>query len=265
MAEFPSLPLFTDSLLADTGHLNHEEFGAYMRILILLWRTPECRIPCADAWLMRKLVCDTNKFNELFKPLFLEFLTSDGAYYRQKRLSKEFEYVRAMRVKNRGAAKSRWDKEKRPNSGNAPTPTPIPVRDIEDKSSISVEPLENLFPQPEKKELKNGRVKKQPLTTLPDDWRPHERHYEKCRAGGHEANILADQFRNHHIARATRFANWDAAFYTWIGNASKYNGYPAAPKSFNGKRAYGDSIQDAAEVAKRIMEEKENLRAGGFL
>jgi uncharacterized protein YdaU (DUF1376 family) len=79
----------------------------------------------ADAWLMRKLMCDTNKFNDLFKPLFSEFLTSDGYFYSQKRLSKEFAYVRMMRERNRGAAKSRWNKEKHPHSGNAPHPTPL--------------------------------------------------------------------------------------------------------------------------------------------
>lgn len=124
MAEFPALPLFTDSILADTAHLTHEEFGAYMRVMILIWRTPECRIPVANAWLMRKLMCDESKFNDLFKPLFLEFLTSDGSFYRQKRLSKEFDYVRKMRLKNRGAAKSRWNKEKYASSGIAPHPTP---------------------------------------------------------------------------------------------------------------------------------------------
>src|SRR6266568_1440583 len=38
MAEFPILPLKTDALIADTQHLSTEEFGAYMRLLIAMWR-----------------------------------------------------------------------------------------------------------------------------------------------------------------------------------------------------------------------------------
>jgi hypothetical protein len=55
LAEFPALPLFTDAILADTAHLSHEEFGAYMRILILMWRTPECRISCGRCMAYAKI------------------------------------------------------------------------------------------------------------------------------------------------------------------------------------------------------------------
>jgi uncharacterized protein YdaU (DUF1376 family) len=102
LAEFPALPLFTDLLLADTGHLSHEEFGAYMRILILIWRSPDCRIRSAHAWLMRRK-------------------DRSGAFYTQKRLLKEFLYVRESRQKKSDAAKSRWETEK--THANAMHPT----------------------------------------------------------------------------------------------------------------------------------------------
>ena len=64
MAEFPALPLFTDAVIADCNHLTDEEFGAYMRILIVMWRSPGCKIPFADAWLMRRMGGDASKYNE---------------------------------------------------------------------------------------------------------------------------------------------------------------------------------------------------------
>ena len=38
MAELPFMPVATDALIADTAHMSAAEFGAYMRILIAMWR-----------------------------------------------------------------------------------------------------------------------------------------------------------------------------------------------------------------------------------
>lgn len=38
MAEMPAMPIWTDALLGDTSHLSPAEFGAYMRILLVMWR-----------------------------------------------------------------------------------------------------------------------------------------------------------------------------------------------------------------------------------
>lgn len=124
MAEFPALPLFTDALLADTEHLSHEEFGAYIRLLITIWRAPECRIPAAMAWLMRRLRVDAAEYARLYEPLIAEFLQSDGNWISQKRLRREFEYLRKSRGKQTVKAKARWDKKKEPSRGIAPDPTP---------------------------------------------------------------------------------------------------------------------------------------------
>lgn len=48
MSSFPSLPLFTDAFLADTGHLSAQETGAYLLLLMMAWRLPECRLPDND-------------------------------------------------------------------------------------------------------------------------------------------------------------------------------------------------------------------------
>ena len=122
MAEFPALPLFTDAIIADTTHLSNEEFGAYMRLLMHIWRTPGCKIPSADAWVMRKMGVDESKFNALVKPLIAEFLQHDrqGNWLSQKRLSKEFEYVKKHSEKMTELAKIRWRKENVPCERNAP-------------------------------------------------------------------------------------------------------------------------------------------------
>lgn len=124
MAEFPALPLFTDALLADTEHLSEEEFGAYIKLLIIIWRNSNCKIPNDDAWIMRRLRADEAKYNRLYKPLIKEFLQSDGNFITQKRLLKEFEYLRKVRGQKSVNAKSRWDKEKPESKRKTPHPTP---------------------------------------------------------------------------------------------------------------------------------------------
>lgn len=129
MAEFPALPLFTDALVADTDHLSDEEFGAYIRMLIMIWRNANCRIPADAVWLMRRLKVNEEKYNRLYKPLIAEFFTSTGNYISQKRLLKEFEYLRAARQKHSAAGKARWNKKKEPLNSTAPHPTPTPKKE----------------------------------------------------------------------------------------------------------------------------------------
>lgn len=112
MAEFPALPLFTDSLIADTAHLNDEEFGRYIRLLIIMWRSPDCRIPNDRSWVAKRLRLDPLQYDSDIKPLVDEFCISNGNWLMQKRLTKVFETVREKVQKNTEAAKSRWQKEK---------------------------------------------------------------------------------------------------------------------------------------------------------
>ena len=144
MAEFAALPLFTDSWIADTAHLTRHERGLYFDLLVLMWRTPGCRVPQDIDWTMRRLRCDETE-RAMLVSIFDEFCTCDGNWRTQKRLQKEFEYVRLHSRKQSDSAKARWNKEKnnatayakpmpehdsRHASGNAPTPTPTPTPNI---------------------------------------------------------------------------------------------------------------------------------------
>lgn len=156
MADFPALPLWTDAYLADTGHLTDQEHGIYLRLLMLMWRNPGCRLPNDDKWLARRFT-SVEYVQEHVRPLIEEFCSNDGNWITQKRLRREFEFCTSSSRKQRARAKSRWKKEKNPcradnpadaekmpatcrddagdvpdecrsdaASGNAPTPTPTP-------------------------------------------------------------------------------------------------------------------------------------------
>lgn len=142
MAEFPALPLFTDAITADCGHLTDEEFGRYVRLLILMWRSPSCRIPCDPQWICKRLRVDALAYAQLVQPILQEFCKQDNGHWVQKRLLKEYQFVQGLTEKRRKAAVLRWEKQKgidkkgkngmqvhkqSISTSDAPTPTPTPT------------------------------------------------------------------------------------------------------------------------------------------
>lgn len=149
MAEFAALPIFTDAIIADTQHLDDAEFGRYVRLLIVTWRSPRCEIPNDKAWIAKRLRLDPLQYDGMIWPIIREFFSgvdnsgeivpisgNANAYatITQKRLKKEWNYTFAKREAARQNAKSRWEKEKvpweriskTPKSAYAPTPSPTP-------------------------------------------------------------------------------------------------------------------------------------------
>lgn len=89
-------------------------------------------------------------------------------------------------------------------------------------------------PNPEPK-IRSGRVRGSARkTSLPDNWAPTITAYATASKLGmtrEEINHEADQFRNSAIANGRTYADWDAAFRTWIGNNVKWQAERAANRS----------------------------------
>lgn len=114
MAEFPSLEIFTDAYLADTGDLTDAEHGAYFLMLFTAWRRPDNALINDMAWLQRALGahCSNmhgNHFQSVVPGLLNRFwqLGPDGKW-RQRRLEKEREFRRNFSGKQREKANKRW-------------------------------------------------------------------------------------------------------------------------------------------------------------
>jgi uncharacterized protein YdaU (DUF1376 family) len=112
VSAFPHLPLFTDAWVADTKHLSRLERGTYHDLIVLMWRSPECRVPNDDAWLGKRLGMTANEVVAELRPLIAEFCHVDGNWVTQKRLKKEWDWCSKRASKNSVSAKSRWDNEK---------------------------------------------------------------------------------------------------------------------------------------------------------
>lgn len=56
-------------------------------------------------------------------------------------------------------------------------------------------------------------------TSIPDDWKPNQRHAEQARERSADLSSEAFAFRNHAQAHDRRCADWDAAFRNWLAKA----------------------------------------------
>lgn len=143
MADFPSLPLWTDAYLADTRHLTLAEHGAYLLLLIEAWRRPRCTLPDNDE-LLARLTCQTIDAWQAMKPAVMSFWKLDmrSTEWTQKRLVAERKYLDGQRVLQSERATKGWKTRKNQYAGSMPddcpidatsgnalsTPTPTPIK-----------------------------------------------------------------------------------------------------------------------------------------
>jgi uncharacterized protein YdaU (DUF1376 family) len=146
MAEFPALPLWTDAYLADTTHLTLEQHGAYLKLLIVAWRSPSCSLPADDKIIARYLQISPRRWSAIKPDIMPMFSLSDGKLV-QKRLKAERERVTRSRQQRVAAgeasAKARELKAKETES-----------TDVHDLVEPSVDtgdgvPWEQPYPEPE--------------------------------------------------------------------------------------------------------------------
>lgn len=211
MSAFPSLPLFTDAFIADTGHLNAQQTGAYLMLLMVAWRTAECRLPDDDDKLARWARVDRRTWNRV-KPAVMEFWTLRDGFWTQRRLTQERDIV----SKRADAARLNGKHGGRPKSldnidmGNPPgsfretqrkAPNPNPIR----SSLRSDQPP----PTP-----RDGDGK----TAIDPNWQPDVTDIDAAITEGVAREAIrreAAQFVDHCLIHKTRSADWRASWRRW--------------------------------------------------
>lgn len=108
MAQFSMMPLWTDALVADTTDLTTVEFGAYMLLLVAMWRKGG-RLPDDDRKLAN-IARLTPKAWASVRPSLMPFLEVREGEITQGRLLDELEQARKSSAKQAGRAKARWAK-----------------------------------------------------------------------------------------------------------------------------------------------------------
>jgi uncharacterized protein YdaU (DUF1376 family) len=164
MADFPSLPLWTDAYLADTTDLSAEEHGVYLLLLMAAWRTPTCSLPDDDERLARMAKVGAKKWRKL-RPVMERFFTVEDGQWTQNRLLKERDRVETSRSQKRQAAHAKHAKNKDNGSAGAgaadvrkpcnPYPEPYPEEsESNDSLSESAENTGSVVAMPERDEPK---------------------------------------------------------------------------------------------------------------
>lgn len=152
MSQFPMMPLFLDAYLGDTTHLSTEEHGAYLLLLMAMWRR-DGTVPDDDKDNARIVGLSLQKWRHI-KARLLPFLTLENGFLTQNRLKKERAYAkqkseiasqngskggRPKTNKNNNITKAEGSPQPNPEESSYPYPYPYP-------SSVSNETSEKESP-----------------------------------------------------------------------------------------------------------------------
>lgn len=157
MKKAPAMPLFGDAYLADTRHLSLEEHGAYLQLLLIAWRSPDCTLPNDDKRLAMMLGISAKRWASI-RPQVMAFWSLSDAGWQQKRLTKERRWVAKKSEDNRSAAHTRWNAKSletngavnanaMPNGCKNDAPPPSPLEEKEERGRGDKSPAYAFFGQ----------------------------------------------------------------------------------------------------------------------
>jgi uncharacterized protein YdaU (DUF1376 family) len=117
MSAPPYMKLYVADYLADTMHLTRDEHGAYLLLLMAMWRAGG-KLPGDDARLAKITMSTAKEWAEL-KPVILAFFTRRGAVITHKRLSREIAKYETVSEARKSAGKAGGRKTARKNNNKA--------------------------------------------------------------------------------------------------------------------------------------------------
>lgn len=125
------MPLLVDKYLGDTTHLTTEQHGAYMLLLMAMWKR-DGQLLVADGQLAAITRLQPARW-KAHKPVLMEFFTATGDRITQKRLSEELERAKKSTEAKaeagaKGAAK-RWQRDGSTDGSTDGTAMAAPLAD----------------------------------------------------------------------------------------------------------------------------------------
>jgi uncharacterized protein YdaU (DUF1376 family) len=103
------IPLFPDAYLRDNYRLTLEQHGLFLMLMMEAWNSDDCTLP-DDAKALADIVgIPTKKFAAIAGPVLSRWTREGGRIY-QKRLLKEWHWVKEKSAKARAAVAQRADR-----------------------------------------------------------------------------------------------------------------------------------------------------------
>lgn len=139
MAELPTMAIRTDALLGDTGHLSATEFGAYVRLLLAMWRNGSW-LPADEKRLARYATLTAGQWSRS-GPVLMEFFTDIGNdRITQGKLANEFAEAVAKSSSAADSADARWARRR---AGRVAVEQQAGLPSDSPENNIHPKPLEN--------------------------------------------------------------------------------------------------------------------------
>jgi uncharacterized protein YdaU (DUF1376 family) len=205
------MQLYVADYLGDTRHLTTEQHGAYLLLLMSMWRAGGELIN-DPAKLARMTGCTPSRWAKISGDV-LEFFDAGDGVLTHGRITVELEKAVEKSIKRADAGslggKAKALKTHKSNLANA--------SDLLKHSSES---------EPESEEVSEAKAssptslpKRRPSRRAPEDWSPAEITVARLSAEGHTAGDLEralTRMRDHEYAKP--HSDWDAAFRNWVRN-----------------------------------------------
>jgi uncharacterized protein YdaU (DUF1376 family) len=218
LAQFPMLPFWTDAYLGDTTHLTTIEHGAYVLLLITMWRVKgdKKRLPADDRTLARYAKLTSQQWARI-KPTISPFFDEKDGFWYNGRLSDEYVFVKQQRVRQSNAGKA--SALKRKNRGSTSVPT-------------TEQPPANPLPTPNKENIQKKKSDGGKGSRIDPDLELSNSNGRYAWDQGFAEKQIRDlweEFKTYWHDNETKKAikkNWDQAWQTWVRKDIKFNGHP---------------------------------------
>lgn len=204
MSQTPFLQLYVADYLADTLDLTTEQHGAYLLLLMTMWRH-DARLPMDHQKLARIARVNPRRWSKIWEGIERFFYEEDG-FIRNKRLDQEHQKAISISQK-RSAAGEKGGRAKALKNNEPPVAN---ATDLPKHSHIS--------DIREEKETPNG-VSKKKGSRLPADWVPDEVFARSQGLSAWETETEAEKFRDYWAAQPGQRGvklDWDATWRNWV-------------------------------------------------
>ena len=224
MSAIDVMPLSTSDYIGDTTHLSNAQHGCYLLILMAMWRSGGW-LPDDDRIIANVVKLSVPKWKKISGPVRSLLLAEDGKLT-QKRLRFEIEKQQkkiSKCVQNGiagGIAKALKNKE--PAMANA---SHSPQKPNEAPTTLNLG-LEDSDIKEGSQCVGSKPKREKPRGKLPPDWQMTVAGMEFAADHGfrgQSARALADRFKNHHWAKGTLGADWNAGWRNWVLNEVKFD------------------------------------------
>lgn len=209
MSATPFLQLYVGDYLADTLDLTTEQHGAYLLLLMTMWRH-DARLPNDHAKLARIARVSARRWHLVWDAIS-KFFFVDGDQIGNKRLDREHQKAVSISKKRSASGeaggRAKALKNKQQDMANA---TDLPKHSQKSEPDIG-------------KEEPSGSSKRRG-TRLPDEWMPDEAFARQEGLSGADCEREADKFRDHWRSQPGQRGvklDWAATWRNWVRNATK--------------------------------------------